>query len=73
MNSIKFWPARPVVTKDHVLRAVERAKVYKKGTAQSYRAWFKAELISKEYYEQTSVYKYGSDIPELLEVLSELE
>jgi hypothetical protein len=55
------------------LRAVERAKVYKKGTAQSYRAWFKADLISKEYYEQTSVYKYGSDIPELLEVLSELE
>jgi hypothetical protein len=72
MNSLKFWPARPVVTKDHVLRLVERAKTHKNGTSQSYRAWYKADLISNEYYKQSSVYKYGSDVPEIIEILSEL-
>lgn len=68
-----FHPPRPIVTRDHVERAVKRARMHPKDTPAHNEAWRKADKISDEYCVQNSVYKYGSDIAELVELLTELE
>ena len=69
---IHYWPSRPIVTADHVQRAVQRAKSFPKGTPEHNVAWRKADKISKEYYTQTAVYKYNSDVYELVKILEEM-
>jgi len=70
---LNFWPSRPKVTHEHVQQAVKRAKAHPKNTPEHDGAWKKADAISKEYYMQTSVYKYGSDVWDLVKLLEELD
>ena len=70
---LNFWPSRPKVNQDHVNKAVKRAKAHPKGTPEHNAEWKKADAISKEYYMQTSVYNYGSDVWELVKLLEELD
>ena len=69
---LHFWPSRPKVTYDHVQRAVNRAKAHTKGTPEHTKAWTTADTISKEYYAQTAVYKYGSDVWHLVQLLEDI-
>jgi hypothetical protein len=70
---LNFWPSRPKVNLEHVNSAVKRAKAHPKGTPEHNAAWKKADAISKEYYMQTSVHNYGSDVWALVQLLEELD
>jgi len=70
---LNFWPSRPKVNLEHVNSAVKRAKAHPKGTPEHNAAWKKADAISKEYYMQTAVHKYGSDVWALVQLLEELD
>lgn len=70
---LNFWPSRPKVTYDHVQHAVRRAKAHPKGTPEHDKAWTISDAISKEYYTQMSVHKYGSDVWHLVQLLEDLD